>query len=70
MILEPKTIRDRLTTLRYMIKDDSYDTYTAHQYQDLIYIHTLQAIADGAPYPRQLAQTALEAKRLRFNKTY
>lgn len=70
MILSPKQIRERLKTLKYIIQGNGYEFRTAHQYQDLIYIHTLEAIANGAPYPRQLAQTALEAKRLRFDKKF
>jgi hypothetical protein len=70
MMLDPKSIRERLKTLKHLTKGDSYAKRTAHIYQDLIYIHTLRAIANGEPYPRQLANTALEAARLRFDKLY
>ena len=44
------------------MRSHTIDTYTCHMYQELIYIQTLEAIANGADYPRQLAEQALKAK--------
>jgi hypothetical protein len=48
------------------IKDIAYDYERAHDTEDRLYIDVLQAIANGADNPRELAAAALATLKIAF----
>jgi hypothetical protein len=52
------------------IKDIAHDDEVAHSAEDRLYIDVLQAIANGADNPRELAAAALATQGIEFARWY
>ena len=48
----------------------TFDNEAAHSDEDELHQDVLQAIADGAAHPADLAQAALETQKLDFQRWY
>lgn len=57
---------DEINTRVQTIKDEAYDDEAAHSAEDSLHADVLQAIADGAENPRELAAAALATLKIAF----
>ena len=59
-------VRERLTRIEAM----SGDSEIAHMEQDKFLLDVLQAVADGAYAPEEIAVVALEVQNIKFTRWY
>jgi hypothetical protein len=62
--ITPASVKARVKAIDRIKADDE----AAHSDEDILHQDVLQAIADGAAHPADLARAALETKKLDFQR--